>query len=552
MIHPLPQEISPFACGRLFPVPEGQRPRLLILVPRAKFSVFNPMLALGPLMVAAAIKDFCDVRVIENNSTLTVYSDDQLLDIVRDYRPDLLGFNVVAPNAWWAYQLMAKARHAFPELVQIAGGLHAYHAAEEILALGQPDLVICGEGEIPIRKIMAMLAQLLPVPVRMNDALRRDLISIPGLMFRDAHGQSVTTGPVEWVTNLDDLPFIDFSLTNIEDFLPLGKPDRQGVTSLVPTQRGCPYRCVFCKADFMAGKIRNNSADYVIANVARLQREFNIDTVTFADNNFTIPRQRAMAICRLLVASGLSKTLTFRAWTNVLAPVDHEVCEAMVNANFISLQFGLERLSEQGMNAVNKRISLDVAVEKLRIIKASGLKVFSNILLGFPFETTETIRTELATFERYAAFIDGYQVWVVSPVPGTALYEQNPHAQQWYLRPEFTRHRHAYFSLVFIDPVEAILLNLFQLDEKTISAIVQAKKKYFLDFNFQRIKNPVLSLLFRLDIAMAYLSRWLYPRSMVLEEVLFWVPKILRSHLFSLVVRRYYKSLESHRPVENE
>jgi len=502
------------------------------------------MLSYGSITVASVLKELCDVKVIDSNSYRRTYTNKQLLAEIKKYGPDIIGLNIVVANAYRSYQLIEEIKKFFPQLPIVAGGLHAYSSSMEILQKGKADIVINGEAEIPIKKLVSYFEETIPYSRPISGNALKELKKIPGVLFHDHDGQVIDTGPAEIVTNLDDLPFMDFNLANIEDYIRPGESDVYGVTSLLPTQRGCPFFCNFCKADFMAGNIRLNSPEYVVKNVERLYENYGVTNVCFSDNNFTIPKNRAIEICRLIISKGLNEKISFRCWTNVLAPIDVDLIEAFKDANFTSVQFGIERLTPEGMNAVGKVIKPEKVFWKLDLLKSHGMKVFANLLLGFPFETPETIKKETKLFKDNLHRISGFQVWATSPLPGTDLFSQAGAQKEWYLDKKYTQYEHAYFSLTFIDPMEAILLNVFQLPKETIRAIIFAKKEFFLDHNYKTIEKWYLTPFFKADIYLGLLSKWVYEKSPLLENIFFWPLKRVRSYFQRRVVEKFYNTIK--------
>ena len=73
-----------------------------------------------------------------------------------------------------------------------------------------------------------------------NEKFLEALRSIPGLVV-NRKGELAKTGPYEILKNLDELPFVNHDLMNLDDFIRVPS-DHLRVTNLVNFQRGCPFK----------------------------------------------------------------------------------------------------------------------------------------------------------------------------------------------------------------------------------------------------------------------------------------------------------------------
>lgn len=519
---------------------------IFLLTPTQNCVTLNPMLGSGICLVGTLLAEKHHVRVCDNNGRIRRHSTSSLLNLLGEKNIDLLGLSVHIHNAAKAYKFVQAAHRECPKLLVIGGGLHAYVCADEMLELGRFDIVFDGEAEEPVVRVTDLLAQhseWLERPLKPE--LCDELEKIPGLRFKRAPLlPSIFTGASRRVQNLDELPLIDFSLLNLEDWIPPGKPDHAGVLGMITTQRGCPYGCSFCKADFMSGKIRANSADYIVEWIADIARKYGTDNFMFADNNFTIPRQRVPELCKKLQETGLSERLSFRCCTNVLSPLTEDLLKVMKEANFQSVQFGLERLTESGMQEINKRVSDDKVATQVKAIPEAGLRLYTNMLVGFPFESEESLAAEREAFARHSEYIYAYQVFVVNPIPGTTLYDDCPEAKQWYLRPEYHEYPPTFFSLYYNDVGSALTLNHFKLSWRVRKEIVSMMRELAIDNNVRRINSLTYQMLAAVAAVLAnvsYCVAKVHPR---LEHTLFAPVKKLFFRLQKKAVRRFYANSE--------
>ena len=106
---------------------------LLILVPRMMM-LKNQFLSVGTLELASYIapKGY-DVKVIDDNAMYKKYSNSELLETIHSYHPKIIGISINVLNAYGSYELLKQIRQHFPHKIIIAGGLHTYASADEII-----------------------------------------------------------------------------------------------------------------------------------------------------------------------------------------------------------------------------------------------------------------------------------------------------------------------------------------------------------------------------------------------------------------------------------
>ena len=75
------------------------------------------------------------------------------------------------------------------------------------------------------------------------------------------------------------------------------------ITTVMST-RGCPFRCEFCSNVVFGGSYRERSAANVVDEIEAALR-LGYDRISFADDVFTMKRERVVAVCREIRRRGL-------------------------------------------------------------------------------------------------------------------------------------------------------------------------------------------------------------------------------------------------------
>ncbi len=109
-----------------------------------------------------------------------------------------------------------------------------------------------------------------------NGALRATMRGhgVEGIVFRDDKGRLVNTGKRKAVKRIDDLPFPDWDLFDVERYITLASatahdttfyPASEARVMPVNTARGCVFKCTFCHYVFWDDPYRHRSPESVIA-----------------------------------------------------------------------------------------------------------------------------------------------------------------------------------------------------------------------------------------------------------------------------------------------
>ncbi|MCS7109718.1 MAG: radical SAM protein, partial [Candidatus Micrarchaeota archaeon] len=187
------------------------------------------------------------------------------------------------------------------------------------------------------------------------------------------------------------------------------------------TGRGCPFRCTFCSwpQTFMGRGYRVRSVENVLDELEWIEENIpHVKEVFFEDDTFTINRKRVIAFCKGYRERGLDLSWSCNARVDTL---DLETMREMRKANCRFLVVGFESADDNILSNIKKGFNVERSREFAENVKKAGLLLHADFIIGLPGETKETI-------EKTRKFIkeikpDQLQVSVVTPFPGTELYE---------------------------------------------------------------------------------------------------------------------------------
>ena len=227
--------------------------------------------------------------------------------------------------------------------------------------------------------------------------------NIRGIVQRDASGAPLHGGLRKPVANLDSLPspgkFVDYAH--------------------VLTSRGCPEGRAYLPERLVWGeRPRFRSPAKVLEELSLLKKRYGRDVVFFSDEDFTISREHAIAICRGMVEQGLNVSFDINSHPNHMCG---ERLEWLKRAGCFRITYHVESGAEKVLRALNRPMDIENAVEICRLTRRHGIHARYRIILGAPGETRESIEETKRFIERSrpsSTSVQSMQIY-----PGTPLYE---------------------------------------------------------------------------------------------------------------------------------
>lgn len=312
-------------------------------------------------------------------------------DILREKRPDVIGFSVFNANRWGAIDIAKIAKQLNPNVSVVFGGVSATYLWEHFLThFPQVDLIILGEGERSFLEVLNCL--------KSNNL--QNLANIRGIAYRN-QGGILTTGPAEFIGSLDDLP----------------NPAKYFSYQYLTLTRGCPADCHFCGSpQFWKRRVRWHSAEYFVEQLELLYRR-GINFFYFSDDTFTLKKSVVIDICKKI----LSKKLNI-GWYAIsrVDQVDAEVLYWMRCAGCIQISYGVESGSEKIRKLLNKNIDSQQIKKAFALTASFGILARAYFIYGCPEESSQTIQQSIDLIEEIKPL--SVIFYVLRLFPGTALY----------------------------------------------------------------------------------------------------------------------------------
>jgi radical SAM superfamily enzyme YgiQ (UPF0313 family) len=146
--------------------------------------------------------------------------------------------------------------------------------------------------------------------------------------------------------------------------------------------------------------------------------KYNITRFVFYDDHFLINKGRALEILNFISQKNLSAEIPTPAFFSI----DGDVASAMRHAGIKESNITIESGNENTLKHImHKPGNLKKATEAVDFLHKEGIIAISNILIGLPGETKESIDKGLEYLQTTS--IDWFQCFVVAPLPGSELYK---------------------------------------------------------------------------------------------------------------------------------
>jgi hypothetical protein len=193
-----------------------------------------------------------------------------------------------------------------------------------------------------------------------------------------------------------------------------------GLSASFDAGRGCPYQCSFCTIINVQGrKSRFRSPDDV-ERLVRLNWAQGVHKFFITDDNFARNREWEAIFDRLIELRekhGIPLGLLIQVDT--LCHKIPNFMEKAKRAGVTRVFIGLENVNPDNLAAAKKRQNKITEYRKMLLAwKAQGIMTLAGYILGFPADTPETIRRDIAIVQKELP-VDVLEFFCLTPLPGS-------------------------------------------------------------------------------------------------------------------------------------
>lgn len=216
------------------------------------------------------------------------------------------------------------------------------------------------------------------------------------------------------VTSLDDLPFPDWSRFPYKKFR-VNYDFWKFPTAYIQSSRGCTLSCSYCPYIILENRVRTRSPELVVDEMRHGIETYGFQSFKFRDPLFGAKKKHAEELAERI--RKLPRKIQFSVESRIeLLP--REMLEQLRDAGLTSVTVGIETPSLATLKKYKRApIKDDKQSQFVDMCRGLGIRVISGFMIGFPEDTTETIRNVL----KYAKKVNPYgaNFNVCTPYPGT-------------------------------------------------------------------------------------------------------------------------------------
>jgi len=300
----------------------------------------------------------------------------ECLENVLACEPKLVGFTSLFHQHVASLALAKRIKAELPGTFIIFGGSNCegLMGKETLRQFEFVDAVVSGEGELVFPEIVRRVVSSKPIP-NLDGVFHRHSSELP-----IAHQQLRNTAIIE---KLDTLPIPDYD-EYFEQFDNSSLELSRKPSLLFETSRGCWWgekqHCTFCGLNGETMTYRSKSAARAFSEFLYLTEKYPVSTVNVVDNILD------MNYFKDFIPMLAERKHGFKLFYEVKANLRKDQIQLLCEAGVEEIQPGIESLSDDVLRVMRKGVTALQNIQLMKWCKELGLKVFYNIIWGFPGE----------------------------------------------------------------------------------------------------------------------------------------------------------------------
>ena len=360
------------------------------------------------LAYAAGVAEQAGHRIRLYDAPAEGLSISNIFTLMEGFKPDILIMETSTPSIYSDAEIAEKFKEKYKDVFIVLVGTHPSALPVETINLNTCiDAVTVGEYDYTIRDLAGALET------------RRSLAQVNGLVFRE-NNQLISNRQRARIEDLDQIPFVSSVYKKYLDYRNYFFAAANYPMIMIMTGRGCPHRCFFCVYPqvFHGRRYRVRSPENVVDEIEYVIENFQkVKEIGIEDDCFSANRSHVKKICELI----LKRKIRIKWYCNVRGDLDDKLLMLMKQAGCRLVTVGFESGSQQVLDNMHKRATVERYYQFARDAHRAGILVHGCIMTGNPGDTPETLREgyELAR----TIDCDSMQFYPLYVYPGTEAYD---------------------------------------------------------------------------------------------------------------------------------
>ena len=422
------------------------------------FPLNNVLPPLGIAYLSACLKEAgYDAMAVD----MSTWEWNKVAHFIERERPDVLGASCFTDTRHQAFEVLRIAKRVCPGVTTLIGGPHATFLDEQILSNYHADIVVRGESELTIVKLMKFLSH--------GQKIER----VDGITFK-RNNEIIRTKTRNFISDLNSLPLPDYSFFDMKDYRDHNKKSvyssDKGIGKIwgsIITSRGCPFSCQFCSSSSFWGHCWRGRSAKSIVDEMKMLVDLGVEYLSIADDNFLFDQRRVIDICKRMIEKRIKIPFFCEGRVNNQT---RECMQWLKKAGCDLVLFGVESGSPTILKEIDKKITPEQATAAFKMAKEAGLRVGCFLMIGNPNESDKTIKETEDWLDK--ADIDFPSVALTRVYPNTRLYslskEKGFMDDSYWLTPNITPYYTAEHSLLTLRKFQFRIVSKFLRKKGTI------------------------------------------------------------------------------------
>ena len=339
---------------------------------------------------------------------------------ILNSKSDIIGFSVNQSNMLFTLEVIYHIKQKSPSKKIIIGGQVCYFPQMKKIIFdylnykgwtNTVDFYIIGEGEYTLYEIIKSIKNGLNPVNSLGTEIYKTWMHIEN-PSRD------------FIKKLDELPFPPYEEFDKKHY---AKPDQLPILM----SRGCIGRCTFCNDHVITGPYRSRSAEHIFNELKFHVTRNGIKKFSCSDLLINGNLKELEKLCDLIIKHNLN--VTFVGQAVVMLNMSDSLLNKMFKAGFHSLVFGIESLCDSVLKEMNKPFRLNDIEQFFPRAHKAGIKVFINLIAGFPGEGEEEFQETLDNIRKLRPCIDKLMDLSPCEIKYLAPLEANPEKYSYIL-----------------------------------------------------------------------------------------------------------------------